>query len=197
MCPTGPEASGRDQDLINPRGIRGPSGSNGLGRWGACAAAALAGVAALLVLRSLVLEPVRIPTSSMAGTLLPGEHVLVEKLGRIVRPWQRGDVVLFRAPDSGTLSIKRVVGLPGQTVEIRDGLLYVDGHVVRERYATPDAIDSVYFGPRRVSRAEVFVLGDNRRNSRDSRAYGGVPVSKIEGRITAVLWPLGRAGGLG
>ncbi len=126
---------------------------------------------------------------------MPGEHVLVDKTAQVFRHWQRGDVVLFRAPDTGTLSIKRIVGLAGETVAIRDGHLFVDDDRVPEPYVEPGAIDSVYYGPRRVAEGQVLVFGDNRRNSRDSRDYGGVPISLVEGRITMILWPPGHAGG--
>jgi signal peptidase I len=151
----------------------------------------------VLAARAWVAEPVRIPTSSMAATLLPGEHVLVDKLATRHRSWRRGDVVLFRAPGGGTLTIKRLVGLAGDKVAIRDGVLVVDGRRMAEPYVAPGAIDSVYFGPIRVPSEEVFVLGDNRRNSLDSRDYGSVPVDDIEGRVLMVLWPPARIGAVG
>ena len=196
MRPTGSAEDGHVREVPTPHGNLGASDVRRSGRWGACAAAALAGVTVLLLVRTFVAEPVRIPTSSMATTLLPGEHVLVDKTTQVFRPWQRGDVVLLRAPDTGTLSIKRIVGLAGDSVAIRDGHLFVDGNRVHEPYVEAGAIDSVYFGPRRVPEDQVLVFGDNRRNSRDSRAYGGVPLSLVEGRITMILWPPEHAGGL-
>ncbi len=196
MRPTGSTEDGYVREVPTPPGNLGASDVRRSGRWGACAAAALAGVAVLLLVRTFVAEPVRIPTSSMATTLHPGEHVLVDKTAQVFRHWQRGDVVLFRAPDTGTLSIKRIVGLAGETVAIRDGHLFVDDDRVPEPYVEPGAIDSVYYGPRRVAEGQVLVFGDNRRNSRDSRDYGGVPISLVEGRITMILWPPGHAGGL-
>jgi signal peptidase I len=150
----------------------------------------------LLAVRTWALEPVRIPSSSMSPTLVAGEHVLVDKVLPERRTWHRGDVVLFRAPDNGTLTIKRLVGLAGDTVEIRDGLLYVNGAEVTEPYVVPGAIDSVYWGPVTVAAEHVVVLGDNRRNSLDSRTYGGVSVHALEGKVAAVLWPADRIGGV-
>jgi signal peptidase I len=148
----------------------------------------------LLAARTWVAEPVRIPTSSMAATLLPGEHVLVDKVSAHVRAWRHGDVVMFRAPGTGELTVKRLVGLPGDKVAIRDGVLVVNGARVTEPYVASGAIDSVFYGPTRVPPGEVFVLGDNRRNSLDSRDYGPVPVDALEGRVMMVLWPPARMG---
>jgi signal peptidase I len=148
----------------------------------------------LLAARAWVAEPVRIPTSSMARTLLPGEHVLVDKVSPHARAWRHGDIVMFRAPGTGQLTVKRLVGLPGDRLAIRDGVLVVNGARVAEPYVAPGAIDSVFFGPTLVQPGEVFVLGDNRRNSLDSRDYGPVPVDALEGRVLLVLWPPARVG---
>lgn len=148
----------------------------------------------IVVMRTFVLEPLGIRSSSMVGTLRPGEHVLVDKVTPHLRSWHRGDVVLFRAPPNGQLTIKRVVGLAGDSVEIRDGVLHVNREPVPEPYVRPGAIDGVYYGPTRVGTGEVFLLGDNRRNSLDSRQYGGVPVSSLSGRVRWVAWPLDESG---
>lgn len=143
----------------------------------------------LLSVRAWGLEPLRIPSSSMAPTLHSGEHVLAEKATRHVREWRRGDVVVFANP-SGDLMLKRLVGLPGDRVAIEDGLLSVNGVFIDEAYVDPETVDSVFFGPVRVDEDTVFVLGDNRADSVDSRTFGTVPVDDLEGRAIAVLWPL-------
>jgi signal peptidase I len=153
------------------------------------AALALAAVLALLVLQARVVEPLRIVTGSMAPTLVPGEHVLASKIGE--RKWRRGDVVVFQLDAGSELMIKRIVALGGDTVAIRDGRLYVDGRRVVEPYADPRRIDSVYFGPVHVPRGHVFVLGDNRAFSEDSRKFGPVPVTAVQSRVVAVVWPPG------
>jgi signal peptidase I len=195
MRPTAVPERERDHDTVSnhPPADTESTSRRGLIRWGACAV--LVAVLGLLT-HAYVAEVVRIPTSSMAQTLLPGEHVLVDKATRVARPWHRGDVVLFRAPRSGVLTLKRVVALAGDKVELRDGELFVNNRRVPEQYVVPGVLDSVYFGPKVVAQDEVFVLGDNRGNSLDSRRYGGVPVSQIEGRAVLVLWPLHRAGGI-
>lgn len=143
-----------------------------------------------LGLRLFVVEPLQIPSASMAPTLQPGEHVLNVKASALVRDWQRGDVVALTSPADGKLLVKRIVGVGGDRVGIRDGRLVVNGHRVTEPYTDPDAIDSVFYGPVRVAPGTVLVMGDNRANSVDSRSFGTVAESDIEGRVVAVVWPL-------
>ena len=152
-------------------------------------------VLGLLAIRLFVAEPFRIPSESMAPTLEPGDQALVTKIGRAPH---RGDLVAFHAPRTGEVMLKRVVAVGGDLIGIEDGVLVVNGRRERERYvADPDAIDSVYFGPVRVARGSVFVLGDNRGNSEDSRDFGSVSESSIIGRATARVWPPSRWGGTG
>jgi signal peptidase I len=149
---------------------------------------------ALVLLRLFVLEPFRIPSDSMAPTLRPGDQVLVDKRAYRDADPRRGDLAVFRAPRTGEILLKRVVAVGGDTVGIEDGVLVVDGRRPREPYADPDAIDSVYFGPVRVRRGTVFVLGDNRANSEDSRDFGAIPTGRLIGRVRARIWPPARWG---
>ncbi|MDX6562563.1 MAG: signal peptidase [Gaiellales bacterium] len=155
-----------------------------------------AGVLLLLVgaviLRAYVAEPFAIPTESMAPTLRPGDHVLVEKLSYRFGSPRRGDLVVFAAPDGGALSVKRIVGLAGDRVAIEDGVLAVNGKLRREPYVDHGSMDSVYFGPVVVPRGDVFVMGDNRADSHDSRDYGAVPRRSLVGRVLVTLWPVVR-----
>ena len=143
-----------------------------------------------LLLRLEVVEPVVIATDSMEPTLRAGEHVLVVHQGG---PPTARDIVMLEAPD-GQAVVKRVVATAGQQVAIRDGRLVVDGHRVHEAYTDHRSIDGVYFGPVVVPPDAVFVLGDNRAGSRDSRVFGSVPEDRVEARVLAVLWPLSQAG---
>jgi signal peptidase I len=145
---------------------------------------------AAVMARAWVAEPFAIPSESMEPTLSPGDHVLVEKLSYRFGSPRRGDLVVFRAPDGGSLAVKRVVGLGGDHVAIEDGLLAVNGHLQREPYVDQSRVDSVYFGPVVVPRGDVFVMGDNRADSHDSRDYGGVPRRSLIGRVLVTLWPL-------
>ena len=152
-------------------------------------------IVALIVVRLFVAEPFRIPSQSMAPTLEPGDQALVDKLSyRASSAPRRGDLVVFHEPGTGDLLLKRVVAVGGDTVGIEDGILVVDGKRAREAYTDPKAIDSVYFGPVKVRPGTVFVLGDNRANSVDSRNFGAVPTSSIIGRAVARVWPPGRWG---
>jgi signal peptidase I len=149
-------------------------------------------VLALIALRAFVAEPFRIPSESMAPTLEPGDQALVTKLGGAPA---RGDLVAFHAPRTGEVLLKRVVAVGGDSVGIEDGVLVVNGRKQREGYvADPDAIDSVYFGPVTVAKGSLFMLGDNRANSEDSREFGAVPADRVIGRATARVWPPSRWG---
>jgi signal peptidase I len=143
----------------------------------------------LVVLRIFVAEPFRIPSESMVPTLKPGDQALVNKLAG--EP-HRGDLIAFHAPRTGEILLKRVVATGGQRVGIEDGVLVVDGRRQHEPYTDPDAIDSVYFGPVTVPRGAVFVMGDNRANSEDSREFGPVAQDRVIGRAAAIVWPPGR-----
>jgi len=137
--------------------------------------------------RVWVAEPLVVRTSSMSPTLEPGDRVLTWKVGAGDTTWHRGDVVSLR--HAGQTWLKRVVAVGGDTVGLRDGRLVVDGRVVREPWSDPERIDSVFFGPVRVPAGSVFVMGDNRGNSEDSRSFGPVPASEVTGRVLAVVWP--------
>jgi signal peptidase I len=152
----------------------------------------LALIVLIVVVKIFVAEPFRIPSQSMEPTLRPGDQALVWKLG--ARSPARGDLVAFHAPRTGEILLKRVVAVGGDTVGLEDGVLVVDGRRIREPYADPKAIDSVYFGPVRVRPGTIFVMGDNRANSEDSRDFGAVPTDRIIGRAVARVWPPARWG---
>ena len=151
-------------------------------------------IALIVVVKLLVAEPFRIPSQSMEPTLRPGDQTLVNKLSGDSP--DRGDLVAFHAPRTGEILLKRVVAVGGDTVGLEDGVLVVDGRQVREPYADPKAIDSVYFGPVKVRPGTMFVMGDNRANSDDSRDFGAVPTDRIIGRAVARVWPPSRWGTL-
>lgn len=145
-------------------------------------------VIALLLVRAFVAEPFRIQSGSMLPTLRAGEHVLVDKRAYRDALPQRGDLVVFHAPGSGDATVKRAIALPGDTVAIEDGVLVVNGRRQIEPYADAEAIDSVYFGPERVPSGTVFLLGDNRADSTDSRDFGAVRRNALIGRVGMRLW---------
>jgi signal peptidase I len=138
------------------------------------------------VVRLFVVEPFYVPTPSMAPTLRPGAHAFATKLAYRFGSPQFGDIVVLKNPQHDSeLLVKRVVGLPGQRVEVRDGVLLVDRVRQREAYVDYRRVDSTFFGPVTVPPRHVFVMGDNRANSIDSRVFGAVPESDLLGRVFA------------
>jgi signal peptidase I len=169
-----------------------------------------------LFIRTFAVQAFKIPTGSMQPNLLIGDHLLVNKLvyspsagpwedallGK--RPIERGHVVVFKFPEDPTRDfIKRVIGLPGETVEIRNKTVLIDGKPLDEAYAhfieqplRPN--DPEYglhvgslrddYGPRVVPDDQLLVLGDNRDNSRDSRFWGFLPRDQVKGRALLVYW---------
>jgi len=172
-----------------------------------------------IVLKTFVIQAFFIPSGSMEPTLMPGDRVLVMKA--FDSP-QRGDIIVFedphpgRQPDRGIVGgllhwlseglgfarpvdedfIKRVIGLPGETVELRNGKLYVDGRLIDEPYLT-GRVDRRDYGPTTVPPDSLFVLGDNRLNSNDSRyGLGFIPRDKVIGEAFVIIWPPSRIGWL-
>lgn len=174
--------AGLEDSRSAPSGMASASRLRRLPVWGAL-------LATVLAVRAWAVEPLRIPSSSMAPTLLPGEHVLAEKVSRHLGRWNLGDLVVFTDPANGDLALKRLVGRGGDRVEIRDGRLLVNGRRVAERYVDHPTVDSVYYGPVVVPPGEVLVLGDNRAASEDSRQFGTVPAEELQGRVVGVVWP--------
>ena len=144
-------------------------------------------VAGVATARLTVFDPVRVSSGSMAPTVCTGDVVVVDHLGP-ARGLAVDDIVTFPSPTDGTEQIKRVVALGGQRVAIADAQLLVDDRPVPEPYVDLATIDGVYFGPVVVPLGSVFVLGDDRERSIDSRAFGPVPVEDVDGRLTATLW---------
>ncbi len=140
--------------------------------------------------RPFVLEAFRIPSESMVPTLLVGDRVFVNKfIYRFTEP-ERGDVVVFESVNGGEEDlIKRVVGLPGDSIEVRDGVLFVNGERREEPYLNRRFPDSGFYGPTTVPPNHLFMMGDNRPNSRDSRFFGPVPFENIEGEAFVIFWP--------
>lgn len=158
---------------------------------------ALFGAMLLLVgvVRPFVAEPFFVPTGSMAPTLRPGDHVLAWKLAYRLGAPRRGDLAVLSDPEGGEDAlIKRVVGLGGDTIEVQDGMLYVNGVPREEPYVDYDMVDSIYFGPVTVPSGHLFVMGDDRWNSRDSRDFGAVPEGDLAGKVVARIWPPDRLG---
>jgi signal peptidase I len=147
------------------------------------------------VVRPFVLEAFYIPSGSMLPTLKVGERVFVNKfIYRFSEP-QRGDIVVFRDVEGADEDlIKRVVGLPGDEVAVQNGVLSLNGEPQEEPYVNTRFPDDSFYGPTKVPEGEVFVMGDNRSNSADSRVFGPVPMENVEGEAVVAFWPPSRIG---
>ena len=148
-------------------------------------AAGIAVLAIAVVVRTQVIDVVSVSSDSMAPTACSGDTVVLSRLG--TASVDVDDIVTFPNPQDGAPTIKRIVALAGQRVAIRDAELVVDGHTVAEPYVDHATIDGVYFGPVTVPEGMVFVLGDHREISIDSRSYGAISPMTITGRLIGRL----------
>lgn len=145
-----------------------------------------------LVIRTFLIQPFYIPSGSMEPTLGIGDKIIVNKLGSFFKDPQRGQVIVFKYPvDPSQDFVKRVVGLPGETIEIKDSRVYIDGEVLEEEYL-PEGLSYGDFGPVTVPEDAYFMLGDNRDNSQDSRVWGPLPRNLVTGKAILIFWPADR-----
>ena len=150
----------------------------------------LVAVIVALLIRAFVVESFLVDGVSMEPTLRDEERLLVDKISYRWHPPRRFDIVVFRYPhDPSRDFVKRIVALPGETVRIERGTVYVDGRPLDEPYLAEPGTD--FYGPVQVPAGHVFVLGDNRPHSDDSRSGWTVPISAIIGRAVLVYWPPG------
>lgn len=163
-----------------------------------------------LVIKTFLFQAFYIPSESMKPTLNVGDRVLVNKLSYRVHDVNRGDIVVFETPPkakdaNGKIKdlVKRVVGLPGETVETHSGIVFVNGHQLAEPYlrngvktcalnSDPGTCGDV--PATTVPSGDVFVMGDNRTASKDSRAFGAITESSIVGRVFVRIWPVNDLG---
>ncbi len=147
-----------------------------------------------LVIITFIVQAFYIPSASMEPTLLINDRILVAKFLYRIKPVQRGDVIVFRYPLNPQRDfVKRVLGLPGERVQLKEGVVYVNGQRISEKGYTirPDYGN---YGPTVVPGTQYFVLGDNRNNSEDSRFFGYVPRANIIGKALFIYWPPQRSG---
>ena len=146
-----------------------------------------------IVVKTFLIQAFYIPSGSMLPTLHEQDRVLVNKLSYDLHPVHRGDIVVFKGPEQaeGQVKdlIKRVIGLPGDTVESRDGVMYVNGKPIKEPYLGP----GITTGPLELTTVPAhhyWVMGDNRGNSKDSRFFGPIKESSIIGKAFVRVWPI-------
>jgi signal peptidase I len=154
-------------------------------------------VAALLVaflVKVFLVQAFYIPSGSMEPTLKPGDRVLVDKISYDLHSVHRGDIVVFKRPPNDnspgvTDLIKRVIGLPGETIQGIGGAVYIDGRQLNESWL-PKGVATAPFPLRVIPKNEVFVMGDNRGDSADSRVFGPISENLIIGRAFVRVWPI-------
>jgi len=155
-----------------------------------------------LLIRTLIAEPRFIPSDSMFPTLEIGDRLVIEKVSYYFRPPQFGDIIVFNPPSqlqeigyaADQAFIKRVIGQPGQVVEVKKGQVYVDDQPLFERYIAEEP--NYQLLPVKVPENSYFVMGDNRNDSNDSHVWGFLPKENIIGRAVFRFWPIERFGGV-
>jgi signal peptidase I len=141
----------------------------------------------LFVSINIISARIRVDGDSMLPTMVSGEYVVINRLSYRFGSPQPGDIIVFHYPlDPKEEYIKRVIGLPGDSVEVQNGIVYVNGQALVEDYIN---IKMNYTGKWEVPSGELFVLGDNRNNSSDSHDWGTVPMDYVIGKAILVYWP--------
>jgi signal peptidase I len=171
-------------------------------------------VAAILIavlLRTFVVATYSIPSGSMEPTLQIGDRIVVDKLSYHLHGVDRGNIVVFTTPPNEDCAgppvadlVKRVIGLPGEIISLQDGSVSINGRLLPEPFLPPDVRTDTYPGPSkngyalhhayRIPAGDVFVMGDNRPESCDSRYWGPIRESTIVGKVDLRIWPLSRIG---
>ena len=143
-----------------------------------------------LTIRSFIAEPIRVDGDSMIPTLVHNEDMFVEKMSYWFSDPLRGDIIICFYPGYTESCVKRVIGLPGDTVEVKEGKIFINGTALDESSYWKDEIIGE-MDPVLVPARNVFVIGDNRNGSKDSRnpSVGSIPYSKVVGRVVAVVYP--------
>lgn len=144
------------------------------------------------VLKTFVVEMYWVPSESMVPTIMVGDHVVVTKFSYHIHEPEHGDIVVFASPiEKNKNLIKRLIGVPGDSIEFRDNTLYRNGQPVAEDYLA-EGVFTADFGPVVVPENMYFFCGDNRQNSSDSRSWGLVGHERLIGKGIGIYWPLGR-----
>jgi signal peptidase I len=164
-----------------------------------------------VLLRTFVVATYSIPSGSMEPTLQIGDRIVVDKLSYHLHGVDAGNIIVFATPPEEDCAgppvadlVKRVIGLPGQSISLSEGRVYIDGKPLAEPWLPPSVREETYPGPSsqpyalhrafHIPAGDVFVMGDNRTQSCDSRYWGPVPESTIVGKVDLRIWPLSRLG---
>lgn len=139
-----------------------------------------------------VARPAVIPSESMQPALRTGDRVVVDVLGPKLHGVQRGDILAFRSPEGPKVLCKRVIGLPGETIAVRGGHVWIDGRPLQRDFTPEQSLDD--FPPLPIPAGHLFMMGDSRNNSHDSRFFGPVDQELIVGKMRLLFWPPQRVG---
>lgn len=157
-------------------------------------------IIAVTVLFDLAIPRSLVDGHSMEPTFFGDDRLVVSRVNYLIGSPQRGDILVFNSlvqseAEQGVMLIKRVVGLPGDTVELREQQVYINGELLLEPYIKEDCmINRCRDNTWELASNEYFMMGDNRNNSRDSRRFGPVPITKIVGQVILRYWPLSSIG---
>jgi len=153
----------------------------------------LIAIVLVIIIRTFLLDSRVVPSSSMEPSILPNDRLFVEKISHRLFGLERGDVIVFEPPEGSEFQddmIKRLIALPGDTVEIKDGKLYLNGEPQEEPYLKEPVN---YEMPKQVvPEGKIFVLGDNRNRSLDSHAWGFADIDSVKGKAWITYWPPSR-----
>jgi signal peptidase I len=153
-------------------------------------------VIAALLIQNYAFAQTEVKNISMQRTLVEGQRLIEDKISYRFEHPSRGDIVIINGPESEKRLIKRVIGLPGDVLNFKDGHVYINGKLLEEPYVKGQTYANGLAVPYTVPANKVFVMGDNRENSQDSRVIGPIAMSSIEGRAIFRLWPLNKFGQL-
>ena len=154
------------------------------------------------LLRTFVVAPYKIPSASMENTIMVSDKLFAEKVSYYFRGPNPGEIVTFKDPEvEGRTLIKRCIAVAGQTVDLQDGAVYVDGQRLDEPYTNGQASEPLKTAPGveinypyTIPEGTIWVMGDNRANSSDSRYFGPIPIENVTGHAIVIYWPVNRVG---
>lgn len=198
------EASDIGKGSVEKTGLKVSNGQAASGGWQRLftdnARLVTVALAIALFVRFFIAEPRYIPSPSMVPTLTVGDRLLVEKVSYRLHPPKQGDIVVFEPPpqlqeygySASQAFIKRVIGLPGQTVQVKQGQVLIDGQAIAESYIAE--APAYEMPPVQVPASSLFMMGDNRNDSNDSHVWGFLPEQNALGKAVFRFWPLDRFG---
>ncbi|WP_246070717.1 signal peptidase I [Paenibacillus kobensis] len=158
-------------------------------------AIAIAVIASMLI-QNYAFAQVQVFNISMQNTLVEGQRLFEDKISYHVTSPKRGEIVIVKDRLEHRNLVKRVIGLPGETIEFRDGFVYVNGVKLDESYVKGQTWSDDFETPYTIPANHIFVMGDNRERSEDSRTFGAVSDSDIDGRVLFRIWPLNKFGAI-